>query len=255
MGGTKSKATYNAIVDSLTEVIINYTNECLVTATQEQKVDAVNTGFQFWGGLEIGQNLTFSVNCALKSENIIKLQDQIINKLTQELTNTDESIFPSLTSTKVDMEVNIRNSIKAVVKSDFLNRYITENRQKSTITASNYGLQLFWNIKVDQSQAVFVNATLDAIQSSDIFRDMKNDVEQNGDNLNTDGLSKLLNTFTSFWWVFAIIFIIVSGIVMLGFAVIFFIYMNYGGSSSNTSQSGTSVQYEPPQNLYPSITT
>lgn len=208
MGGTSSKVLYGAVNDAVTQVAMDISNECLVQSKQEQNIDLTNYGWQLFGSDTISQRGTFELSCALQADMITKLQDKIIQNVMQKVSATDESLFKFLGKTKSEAETKIRNSIRASVTSDVINRNMATIDQKQNIPATNYGLQFMWNRNISQDQKTFVNSVVKAVQNSDVMKELETRVIQDGETTSTDGFAMLMNTISSFWYIFLILFVI-----------------------------------------------
>jgi hypothetical protein len=189
MGGTQSKTTISQLSETITNIAMNNITRCLTTSTQNQTIKITNTGFRFWTNYKIKQTTSVNSSCAQDAALQAKLQNDIVNAISQSSSAEGVALLSAFGSTKSEAEANIRNIIRTNVQMTNIMETVNQVQQNQSIESINEYVWIFDNLEAVQGSEVFAAATLKAVQDSGIFNTISNHIDQTSASKSTNPFS------------------------------------------------------------------
>lgn len=197
MGGTTSKTEVSNLSKTISNIAMSDITQCITTSTQNQNITVVNNGFRLWTNYDIQQTSMVNTSCAQNSTLEAKLQNDIINAVSQASTSQGVAMLSAFGNTSADAQANLSNVIKNNVTMTNILSTVNTIQQSQNITSVNNYIWLFDNVSAVQGAQVFAAATLQAMDNAGVFNTIQNKLDQTSSSKSTSPLSFLSDIFGS----------------------------------------------------------
>lgn len=179
MGGSQSSTTtVTQLSKTITNIAESVVQNCQTSSTQSQSTVVNNTGFALWGTYGESQTSTISAQCFQDADLQTKLQNGIINAITQATNADGSSIMPAFGNTSSTANTNITNIVRTNVTMKNVQNNYNSISQNQNIVFNNSGVVGFQSSQLTQGASIFAAATLKALDDAGVFNSIQNHVSQ-----------------------------------------------------------------------------
>lgn len=237
MGGTVSRSSVTDITDITTNVITKTVQNCHVDITQEETVSAkVVKGDVDIHGLKQTQSASLDLKCAFSS----KTQNDIQNRLAEEIANQAKAKGGDWTSalgeTKSDVQTTVKNILKTTIKTDNLQESATKTLQQQNISFD----EIDGNLKIsDTTQDQTTELVIKAIFDNANYNEFVNKLSEKIDNKAEAEAGGIFNLIGDHPVAFVIIMIVI--VIVIGVGVYFYVKSETGGGLGAVAPMGAAA--------------
>jgi len=224
MGGTSSKTDVSALSETLTNVIMNTMQSCVVSSDQMQDLTVNNTGWKLWGSYNLTQQSEIRSDCFSDVNRQAQLQNNIISTISQASSANNVALLGAFGSTSSEATTNLTNIIRNNITMSNIQTSYNAAKQKQSITFNNSGVIGFESADLVQGSKLFAAATLQQLDRAGVFNSISNYVDQKSSATTEnplDFISKAIGSVangisSSLMW---IVFIVVGALFGFGFVL------------------------------------
>jgi len=231
-GGSKAQTSIEALSQQITNVSTNLVQNCTIKVDQNQSLASVNTGLIYGQDIDMSQVTDVDFTCIATADRETKLQNEIMNKITQLNTATGDAIWSSIGGSETDAKVKMENLIRNNITMSSIQNTYTDIRQNQDITLVNAGIIIKQDIDMSQGAEVFGLAVNKTVEDAGIYNEIKSKLDQENKSLTKSPMSALADMFKSAMMMWVMIFLVIVAAVGIGA----FIFFKSGGSLSSLAK-------------------
>lgn len=185
-GGSKQQTETDVITKIMTNVIAKSIQNCKLNVVALQEIDLSNIEGLVLEHITMDQAFTAQVSCDQTSEQMAKIQNEIVNKIMQESSQTQQALLGAINAlTGEKNEQLTKTLLETVVESqinlEMIQNIVSDINQKQILRVNGAKNSVIRDINMGQTTNIIMEAAQAGVQSTEVINQMNNDAEQSAD--------------------------------------------------------------------------